>query len=223
MNLSEVLLKVHVEMEDRLNQLSKDKILDLVRTLMEEKPKGEVANFIASYLYFDFEEIIEAADAVGSEAVGVILGEPGDEDELVAPVQEWFQEKGFASEQDVTPPDNGRRKPINLVTYREEDPLHAEEVTAVDIAVEARKREVESAFDRASSYRRYADYVYIAFSPLVYVKYEDVIQDLSAESEGIGVLVSDTSSVMTLLSEPERTGISEEERSQLADLFVEEQ
>jgi hypothetical protein len=205
LSFEDVVDSVTVELEKRLRGLNKEQLLELLLEVSREKESGDLISLLADYVHFSASEIVEASTRLNREVVEGLLDEPEDERGLKDTVADWLGNQGYTVVFEVTQPNNGRRRPIDLVG------VLAEECISAVLVSRATVKEVEDAFSTATEYGGFSHYVYVALSPYSYVANADEVSSLLEEHLDVGVLVVDESRIISRLREANRGDPNEED------------
>ena len=95
-------------------------------------------------------------------------------------------------------PKTGRAKPrkMDVAGYRKKGLRKKISVIGFELKVETSRGAIDKAFSQAKDYLDYCEQVVVAFSPLMYTKYHDVIKSKSEKERDIGVWIVGKSDII---------------------------
>jgi len=215
LSLEEIVDAVTVKLDERLSNLTKDQLLELVVAASGGKNGDRLVSLLSDYVHFSAVEIVEASVALGGGLLQVVLGEPEETTYLRKAMVEWFESQGYSVFFDVRRPRDGRRKPVDAVG------LLTDEVVSAVLVCRAEEREIGEAFLRAAEHEGFCHYSYVALSPYSYVANLDRVGIDMEKHPDVGVLVADGEKVICRLRAASRVDPDREDVERLVSILEE--
>ncbi|MFQ5950741.1 MAG: hypothetical protein ACE5KH_01490 [Candidatus Geothermarchaeales archaeon] len=214
-SLEDIVDAVTVKLDERLSNLTKDQLLELVATASGGKKGEQLVSLLSDYVHFSALEIVKASVALGGGLLQTLLGEPEETTPLRKAMVEWLENQGYNVFFDVKRPRDGRRRPIDVVG------LLTDEVLSAVLLCRAEGREVEEAFSRAAGHEPFSHYSYVALSPYSYVANVDRVKIDIEKHPNVGALVADRQKVICRLRAASRVDPDAEDLGRLVSMLEE--
>ncbi len=181
-----------IDLKNRLhNKMKKAELMKLMDNIVSKKNIGEIVTLLLDEKYFSAEELLNALEKLDKKKFMELLDEPNNEKEMAVPVVYELNQQGYKVSQEVPLPKVGRARPrkMDVAGYKKKGIMKKISVTGVELKCSYTRSAIDSAFSQARDYLDYCERVIVAFSPLMYLKYKDVIEKNADREEDIGVWI----------------------------------
>jgi len=196
--------KLGIDIENRLqNKLKHKELENLLMKMVSKMNMKKLAKLLCDKNYFSINELLTALEKIDKNKLMELIDEPKDEKEMAIPVIRELKERGYKVAQEVPLPKVGRAKPrkMDVAGYRKKGIARRVSVFGVELKAKATRNAIDSAFSQARDYLDYCEQVVVAFSPLMYLKYADVIEDKSKKEDDIGVWIVGKTGILYRIKE----------------------
>ena len=178
--------------ESRLyNIMEKEELKDLLMSMVSKMTKSKLPKLLCDEEYFSFKELLTTLEKIDKNKFMELIEEPKDEKEMAEPLKDELKNRGYKVAQEVPLPKVGRARPrkMDVAGYKKRGITKRVSVFGFELKARPTRNAIDSAFSQARDYLNYCEQVVVAFSPLMYLKYADVIEDKAQKEEEIGVWI----------------------------------
>ena len=178
--------------ESSLQKNMKDNELkELLMGMVSKMTKRKLSKLLCDEKYFSLKELLTTLEKIDKNKFMEIIEEPKDEKEMANPIISDLKERGYKVAIEVPLPKVGRARPrkMDVAGYKKRGITKRVSVFGFELKVRPTRNAIDSAFSQARDYLNYCEQVVVAFSPLMYLKYADVIEDKAQKEEEIGVWI----------------------------------
>ncbi|MFW9890001.1 MAG: hypothetical protein ACFFER_17600 [Candidatus Thorarchaeota archaeon] len=200
-NAEEVIEMLDIEIDKRLQDLSRPQLIELAQTLVTNLDKKALSNLISDDRYFMLTNLVKWLEKKEKDVLLRILNEPREERDLRQPVRNWLREIGFNTvDFEVPIPVGGRGRAIDVCGFKKALMGLSTDIRAVELKSDPKRGSIDKAFAQAKDNAKGVNYSYVAFSPFVFLKYADVILEKYDDHEEIGLLIVDSLRVIVVFN-----------------------
>lgn len=213
--MSEILDDLELDIENRLQDLSNKQLVDILLKLAQLMNKRDLSNLLCDDKYFTVDKIINSLEKKEKGLLFYLLNEPSQEKELRRPIENWLKYDDYNVAIEIPYKIGKSRRVIDVLGWRNIGALSRglfsgwlnKEFIAIESKIKANRGAIDKAFSQASDYTKCAQYSYVAISPYMFIKYNEVIIDKMDRHSNIGILLVDKSRVIKVYSETEETKV----------------
>lgn len=179
----------------------------------------DIADLLTDENYFSFDDIFKALEQYKKDIIYKLFDEPKDEKEMAKPVIRELNEQGYTVAVEVPLPKKGKAKPrkIDVAGYKKEGFRKKISIYGFELKCKGGRDSIDKAFAQANDYKDYCEQVSVCFSPLMYLKYHDVIKDKIKKYKGIGVKIVSKSNILIPLGEAYSRDISDKTQREMVE------
>ncbi len=201
----ENLEKLGIDLKNRLlNKLKKADMEKILTKLLSKKKSGELVNLMSDTKYFSLEELLGVLEKYDKKKFLEILDEPTSERDMAIPIVRELNKMGYKVSQEVPLPKVGksRSRKMDVAGYKRRGLRKKVLIFGVELKSETSRYGIDKAFSQARDYQDYCEIVVVAFSPLMYLKYADVIEAKARREESLGVWIVGKTGILYRVKEP---------------------
>lgn len=223
MGAEEILKKLGVDLENQLLEQRESDLRGLLGAAIKIKAKkmnareskGLIVHMLLNEEYFSVEHLLNALES-GSAKFGLakLLEEPRNERQMEKAVKEEFRGDKFRISTEVPIPREAGRSPRIDVAVQKKG-LLGSTVYGFELKKSKARGEIIKAFGQAKLYTKFCDQVYVAFTPMTYLKQADEIARLMKENKELGVWIVNSRKRIAILSEAYAQVVEGQNRDQI--------
>ncbi len=205
--MTNVIELLDVEFDKRLQDLTKEKLVEICSALVSNLDKKALTALITDDRFFSLTDIVNWLDKRQPDILFKILNEPSAESGLRQPVYNWLRDQGLSVKYEIALPMGGRDRSVDVCGFK--GGLLSTTLIAVELKSDPSRSAVDKAFAQARDNAKGVDKSYIAFSPYVYLKYSEVIEKRGPSYKDVGILIADSMRVIVTVSDPKESKFDE--------------
>ncbi len=217
---SNALGKLRIDIKNRLQNKFKHKELEnLLMKMVSKKNIKTLAELLCDEKYFSMDELLTTLEKMDKNKLMELIDEHKDEKEMAIPIIRELNESGYKVAQEVPLPKVGRAKPrkMDVAGYRKKGIARRVSVFGFELKANASRKAIDTAFSQARDYLEYCEQVVVAFSPLMHLKYADVIEDKAKKEEDIGVWIVGKTGILYRIKEAYSQEVSDKKQRSIVE------
>ena len=223
MEIDEILRDLDIDMRAKLTEFTSSDLQKLPSMTTKSMNKQTLAGLLCDRTYFDPAVVIKTLERLGGKRTKLLelLDEPRDEGQMRESVASELRSKKYKVAYEVPLPKKGRSRSrkIDVAGYRK-GILGGISVIGVELKSRATRAAIDSAFGQAKDYKEWCEESVVCFSPLVYLKYSDVIADKMKKDRELGVWIVNKRRVARILQEASAMSIPDRKQQEMVDFIT---
>lgn len=218
-----MLRDLNVDMKARLSTFTSIELRKLLSSLTKDMNKQRLAALICDENHINPERVIRVLGKMGGKRSKLmeLLEEPKDEAQMRESVGTELRAKKYRIAFEVPLPKKGRgrQRKIDVAGYRK-GLLGGVTVIGVELKSQAARSAIDQAFGQAKDYSEWCEESAVAFSPLVYLKYPDVIENKMKKERSLGVWIVSKRKIVRVLQEASAVSVPDKKQKEMVE-FIE--
>lgn len=223
MDIKEILRDLDVDMKARLTTFTSNELGKLLSALTKSMNKQTLAGLICDDNYFNQEHVVKALDKMGGKKSKLreLLGEPKDEAQMRESVGSELRAKKYRISYEVPLPKKGRgrQRKVDVAGYKK-GLLGGISIIGVELKSQTTRGAIDQAFGQAKDYSEWCEESAVGFSPLVYLKYSDVIENKMKKERNLGVWIVSKRKIVRVLQDASALSVSDKKQKEMVE-FIE--
>lgn len=196
----ELINELGISIDKVLQTEKKENLLEIVNGIMSTCTIKELVDILTEE--FTLKEIFNWLEKNKPTILTSVLHEPEVESQVKEPVRRFLESKwNMHVDFEVPLPVSGKSRSIDICGYE----YHKKKpyLVSVELKKASKRGDIDKAFGQAADNAKGVNESYVAFSPLVFFKHLDTIEQKSDDYEQVGVLVVDSLNVLTVYTTPD--------------------
>ncbi len=222
MEIDEILRDLDIDMRAKLTEFTSSDLQKLLSTTTKSMNKQTLAALLCDRTYFNPPEVLKALEKIGGKKSKLLdlLDEPKNEGQLRESVASELRSKKYKISYEVPLPKKGRSRArkIDVAGYRK-GLLGGISIVGVELKSQATRSAIDSAFGQAKDYKDWCEESIVCFSPLVYLKYPDVIANKMKKEKDLGVWIVNKRRVARVLQDASSLSIPDKKQKEMVDFI----
>ena len=212
--------KLGIDIENRLQNKLKHKELENTLIKMVSKIKiRKLVKLLCDENYFSMDDLLTTLEKIDKKKLMELLDEPKDEKEMAIPIIRELKDMGYKVAQEVPLPKVGRARPrkMDVAGYRKKGIARRVSVFGLELKTSATRKAIDDAFSQGKDYLEYCEQVVVVFSPMVYLKYADVIENKTKKEEDLGVWIVGKTAILYRIKDAYAHEVSDKKQKSIVE------